>query len=77
MVPGQLFGQELERHAEAELGVLDLADHAHSAAAKLFDDAIVRNSLANHEAITSQQDAGEIRFRPAYAAPTTKSTRLF
>src|ERR1035437_2237795 len=48
---------------------------AHPAAAELFEDAIVGNGLADHEAITSQQDARELPLRPAYAACVGKSTR--
>jgi hypothetical protein len=47
-VLGQLFGQELERHAAAELGVLGLVHHAHPATAKLFKYAIAGNHLADH-----------------------------
>ena len=47
-VLGQFFGQELERHAAAELGVLGLVHHAHAPAAELLEDAVVGNRLANH-----------------------------
>jgi hypothetical protein len=47
-VCGYLFGQELEGHEPAELHVLSLVHHTHSTTAKFFDDAIVRDGLANH-----------------------------
>ena len=31
-----------------ELGVLGLVDHTHAAAAELFEDAVMRDGLANH-----------------------------
>ncbi len=41
LVAGDIFGQELERHHAAELGVLGLVDHAHAPAAQLAQNAIV------------------------------------
>ena len=40
--------QELEGDKAAERGVFGLVDHAHAAATQLFNDAIVRDGLANH-----------------------------
>ncbi len=48
-VAGQLLGQELQRHAAAELQVLGLVDDAHAAAAELRDDAVVGDGLADHQ----------------------------
>ena len=42
------FGKELERDEAAELGVFGLVDHTHAAATEFLDDAVVRNSLADH-----------------------------
>ena len=42
-------GQELQRDEAAERGVFGLVDHAHAAAAQFFDDAVVRDGLADHE----------------------------
>src|ERR1700730_17855248 len=45
---GYIFGQELERHKATELHILGLVNHPHPTAAKLLDDAVVRNGLADH-----------------------------
>jgi hypothetical protein len=47
-VLGEFFGQELERHAPAKLGVLGLVHHAHPATTQLLNNAVVGNSLTNH-----------------------------
>src|SRR6266480_6664440 len=44
---GQVFGQELERYQAEQLRVFGLVDHAR-AAAELFQDVIMGNSLPNH-----------------------------
>src|SRR5437899_5800142 len=41
------FGQKLERHQPAELGVFGLAHHAHAAPTQLLESPIVRNGLAD------------------------------
>src|SRR4029077_5129826 len=41
------FRQELQRDEAAKPGVFGLVDHAHSTAAELFDDAVVRNRGAD------------------------------
>ena len=46
--PRQFIGEELERDKAAKLGVLSFIDHTHSAAAELFDDAVVRDDLVDH-----------------------------
>ena len=46
MVLGHIIGQELERYETVELGVLGLVDHAHAAAAQLFENPVMRNGLA-------------------------------
>src|ERR1700694_5429228 len=45
-----LVGQKLEGNKPAELHILGLIDHTHAAPTELLDDAVVRNSLANHAA---------------------------
>ena len=47
-------GQELERYKAAELGVLGLVDHTH-AAAKLLQDAVVGDCLADHRCISLKE----------------------
>jgi len=74
-VLGEFLGQELQGDGALELGVLGLVHHAHAPAPELLQDAIVGNGLADHEAITSQQDAGELPIASAYAACTGKSTQ--
>src|SRR5882762_1985460 len=45
---GDLVGQEFERDKAMQPGVLGLVDDSHAAATELFDDAVVRDGLANH-----------------------------
>src|SRR5215472_4880633 len=47
-VMGHVFGQELERDQAAELQVLSFVHDAHTAAAQLLEDPVVRNGLADH-----------------------------
>ena len=56
-----LLRQELESDLTAQRGVLGLIDDTHAPAAELLNNAIVGNGPTIHEAITSQQDAGELR----------------
>ena len=42
-----IFGQKLQGNEAVELGVLSFVDNTHPAAAKLFDDAVVRDGLAD------------------------------
>ena len=44
----QSFGQKFQRDEPAQSSVFRLEHHAHSPASQGFDDAIMRNSLANH-----------------------------
>ena len=44
---GQFIGEEFQRDEAAEVGVLSLVNHAHAATAEFFDDAVVRDGLAN------------------------------
>ena len=41
--------KELQGDEATELGVFGFVDHAHPAAAELFDNAVVRDGLADHE----------------------------
>src|SRR5271156_129092 len=47
-VARQFIGQEFERDKAAKLGVLGFIHDPHAAAAKLFDDAVVRDCLVDH-----------------------------
>src|SRR5262249_36032929 len=47
-VVGYVLGQELQSKKAAEASVFRLIDHPHAAAPKPFDDAVVRNRLADH-----------------------------
>jgi hypothetical protein len=42
------FGQELQGHEPAKAGVLGLVHNPHAAATELFNDAVVRDGLADH-----------------------------
>ena len=41
-------GRNFSATKRSKRGVLGLVDHAHTAAAQLLDDAVVRDGLANH-----------------------------
>ena|SRR6266568_5021181 len=47
-VSGHVFRQKLQSDKAAEFSVLGLVDNPHPAAAKLLDDAVMRNRLADH-----------------------------
>jgi hypothetical protein len=47
-VLGHVIGQELERNEATQFRVLGLVNHAHTAAAELFDDAVACDGLADH-----------------------------
>ena len=47
-VAGHFVGQELQGDEAMEASVFGLVDDAHPAAAELFDDAVMRNGLADH-----------------------------
>jgi hypothetical protein len=44
---GQFIGEEFQGDEAAEVGVLSLVHHTHAATAELFDDAVMRDGLAN------------------------------
>jgi hypothetical protein len=48
-VLSQLFWEKFQGYATAEALIFRLVDHAHSAATKLFQDAVMGDDLANHE----------------------------
>ena len=47
-VLGDVFGEELQGDEAIEPGVFGFVDDAHAATAQLFDDAVVRDGLADH-----------------------------
>ena len=47
-IASHLIGQEFQGHKAVEAGVFGLVDHAHAAAAELFDDTVVRDDAINH-----------------------------
>ena len=47
-VSGNLLRQELQGDETMEPGVFGLVDHTHPAAAQPFDDAVMRDGLAEH-----------------------------
>ena len=47
-IAGDFIGQEFEGDEALQAGVFRFVDDAHAATAELFDDAVVRDGLANH-----------------------------
>ena len=47
-VMGYVFRQEFESNKAVEPRVLGFVDDTHTTAAELFDDAVVRNGVAEH-----------------------------
>ncbi len=47
-VAGNVIGQEFQSDETVQAGVFGLVDHTHAAAAELFDNAVVRDGLADH-----------------------------
>ncbi len=47
-ITGNFLGQELQRDKTTEPGVFRLVDHAHTAAAQLLNDAVVRDRSPDH-----------------------------
>ena len=45
---GYVVGQELEGHKATEFDILGLVDHTHPTAAEFFDNAVMRDGLADH-----------------------------
>ena len=45
---GYVVGQELEGNKAAELEVFSFVNHTHPATAKLLDNAVMRDGLADH-----------------------------
>ena len=48
MVLGDIVGKKFQRDKTAQLGVISLINYPHAATAELCNDAIVRDSLAEH-----------------------------
>jgi hypothetical protein len=48
-IAGNAFGQKFQRDVAAKADVFGLINDAHAAAAELFQDAVVRDCLANHQ----------------------------
>src|SRR5215471_5618485 len=46
-VVGKMFREELQRDEAAQIGIFGFVNHTHSSAAELFENAVVRNGLAN------------------------------
>ncbi len=47
-IPGYILRQELERDETVETSILSFVDDSHTAATKLFNDAVMRDGLADH-----------------------------
>jgi hypothetical protein len=50
--PASIVGQEFEGYKAVKVGVLCLVDNTHSSAAEFFDDAVVRDVMADHGAMS-------------------------
>jgi hypothetical protein len=44
----ELFGKELKGYETVEMSILGLIDHAHAAAAELFENAVMRDRVPEH-----------------------------
>ena len=47
-IGGRIIGEKLERDETSQLGVFGFINHAHATAAQEFNDAVVRDGLADH-----------------------------
>ena len=56
-VVGNLIRQEFQGDETSEFDILGLVDHPHAASAQVFEDAVVRNGLADH----GRKDSGNTR----------------
>jgi hypothetical protein len=61
-VLGEVLRKEFQRDETAKVGVLGFVHHAHAATAKLLDDAVMRNCLAN-ERVTLTHGAAILECR--------------
>ena len=51
-ITGNIFRQKLQGHETAQLQVFGLVDNAHAAAAELFNNAVMRDGLADHGTVS-------------------------
>jgi hypothetical protein len=73
---GVIVGKKLERDKATKLHTLGLVDHAHSAAAESLDEAVVRDSLADHvQALGLKRNTKDVR-KPSQRSnqPTATAT---
>src|ERR1700723_4332991 len=54
-IPRHLIRKEFQRHGPAQPPILSLIDHTHPPAAQLLEDAVMRNSPANHRSRISHR----------------------
>src|ERR1700722_3539732 len=66
---GYLIGQELEGNKPAELHIFGLINHTHPSAAKLLNDAVVRDGL------TDQRETPSLPVDSSYGRGTGQSTK--
>src|ERR1039458_8452776 len=59
VIVGQVFGQEFKSNEAVKPYVLGLIDHSHSARAQLLDDAVMRDSLADHWQRSEERRVGK------------------
>jgi hypothetical protein len=73
-VAGNFIGQELESNKTMKPDVLSFVDHAHPAATKLLNDAIVRYGLVDHEG--EQDSARNLRVEQSRSQSCTMTWPL-
>jgi len=60
VVSGNLFRQEFEGNKTVQPGVLGLVHHSHTTAAKLLDDTVMRDGLADHWRESYVDEEGQV-----------------
>ncbi len=85
-VVGNLIRQEFQGDETSEFDILGLVDHPHAASAQFFEDAVVRNGLADHRrkdsgnrrdggGAKSMSRIGALRMDGSIAVPESRATR--
>jgi hypothetical protein len=69
------IGQKFKGDESAQRQVFGFVDHAHAAATKFFDDAVVRNGLADHSAEILGPSCVQVKDRCGLAGLSVVSAR--
>ena len=70
-ISGQFVGQEFQRDETPQFGVFSFVDHTHPAAAELFDNAVVRDGLADHSWRILRRRKGQVNGSKQVIDPAT------